>query len=243
MQKTVLITGASRGIGKACAINLAYEGYNVVVGYNKNKENAEKLCEELTSHNFSAQACFIDVTDVNSITNCIKFTNDTYGKITHLVNNAGISQQIMFNDINLNLWQNMLNTNLTGAYLVTKAVIEEMIKNKYGSIVNISSIWGEVGASCEVHYSTSKGGLIAFTKALAKEVGPSNIRVNCVSPGVIDTDMMNMFSDSDKKALADDIPLCRLGKAEEVAKAVNFLLSENASYITGEVLSVNGGMN
>ncbi|MEG2769372.1 MAG: SDR family oxidoreductase [Oscillospiraceae bacterium] len=241
-QKTVFITGASRGIGFSTAKLLAENGYNVAVGFYKNEALAKKLCNDICANGMNAVPFLIDVSDENSVCNAVANVTKTFGNIDALVNNAGIAEVKMFADITEDLWAKMLDTNLSGAYRVCRAVLPQMVHKKCGAVVNISSMWGQTGASCEVHYSAAKGGVIALSKALAKEYAPCNIRVNCVCPGAVDTDMLSSFSAEDKKALCEEIPLGRLGTGNDIAKAVKFLLSEDAEYITGQVLGVNGGM-
>lgn len=241
--KTALVTGASRGIGTACAIALAKMGYNIVLNYNKSEEKAHSLAKIITdNYKVDVLTFKADVIDKSQVDTMVKKTLEEFTSIDALVNNAGISQQKLFTDTTAEDWNNIITTNLTSIYNVTHAVLPSMIRNHSGSIVNISSMWGETGASCEVAYSASKAGVIGLTKALAKEVAPSNIRVNCVSPGVIMTDMMSSFSDEDIELIKEDIPLGVLGTAKNVADAVAFLVSDKAQFITGQVLSVNGGM-
>lgn len=241
--KTALVTGASRGIGTACAIALAKMGYNIIINYNNSEEKAIKL-GEIISDNYLVDVMTFkaDVSDKIQVDEMVKTALERFSKIDVLVNNAGVSLQKLFTDTTFEDWSNVIATNLTSVYNVTHAVLPCMIREHSGSIVNISSMWGEVGASCEVAYSASKAGVIGLTKALAKEVALSNIRVNCVSPGVIMTDMMSSFSDEDIELIREDIPLNELGTAKNVADAVAFLVSDKASYITGQVISVNGGM-
>ncbi|MBQ8859923.1 MAG: SDR family oxidoreductase [Ruminococcus sp.] len=241
--KTALVTGASRGIGTACAIALAKMGYNIIINYNNSEEKAIKL-GEIISDNYLVDVMTFkaDVSDKIQVDEMVKTALERFSKIDVLVNNAGVSLQKLFTDTTFEDWSNVIATNLTSVYNVTHAVLPCMIREHSGSIVNISSMWGEVGASCEVAYSASKAGVIGLTKALAKEVALSNIRVNCVSPGVIMTDMMSSFSEEDIELIREDIPLNELGKAKNVADAVAFLVSDKASYITGQVISVNGGM-
>ncbi len=241
--KTALVTGASRGIGTACAIALSKMGYNIVLNYNNSEDKAKKLAG-IISDNYSVDVLTFkaDVSDKAQVDEMVKTALEKFSHIDVLVNNAGISQQKLFTDTTKDDWDNVISTNLTSVYNVTHAVLPSMIRNHSGSIVNISSMWGEVGASMEVAYSASKAGVIGLTKALAKEVAPSNVRVNCVSPGVIMTDMMGGFSDDDIELIKEEIPMNELGTAKNVADAVAFLVSDKASYITGQVLSVNGGM-
>ncbi len=241
MNKTVLITGASSGIGAATAILFAEKGYNVAMNYNSSAAAANMLCSTL-SENGNVMTVKADISKINEVEAMVSSVRSKFGKIDILINNAGIAQQKLFNDISQEEWNKMLSVNLTGAYNCTRAVINGMINRKYGAVVNVSSIWGEAGGSCEVHYSAAKAGLIGLTKSLAKEVGPSGIRVNCITPGVIATNMNSHLSVEDLNSLADETPLCRLGTAEEVAKAIYFLASDDASFITGQILGVNGGL-
>lgn len=233
--KNVLITGAGRGIGKACVYEFAKRGYRVFLNYNKSESEAYKIKNET-----GAIPVKCDITKAAEIENMKNIIHDSFGKIDTLINNAGIAQQKLFTDITEQEWDNMFNVNIKGMFMVTKAFIKDMINNKKGSIVNISSMWGITGGSCEVHYSASKAAVIGFTKALAKEVGPSGVRVNCVAPGVIKTDMNSHLTEEDYKMLCEETPLLRIGSVQEAASAIAFL-SEN-EFITGQVLSVNGGI-
>ncbi len=241
--KTALITGASRGIGTACAIALAKQGYNIVLNYNNSEEKAQSL-SQIIAENYGVDVLCIkaDVADKAQADAMVQSAFEKFQNIDVLVNNAGIALQKLFTDTTKDDWNKVISTNLTSVYNVTHAVLPGMIRNHSGNIVNISSMWGEIGASMEVAYSASKAGVIGLTKALAKEVAPSYIRVNCVSPGVIMTDMMSGFSDEDLAMIKEEIPLCELGTAKNVADAVAFLVSDKAQYITGQVISVNGGM-
>ncbi|WP_206460306.1 elongation factor P 5-aminopentanone reductase [Anaerovorax sp. IOR16] len=241
LKKTVLITGASRGIGKACAEIFAKRGWQVVLGYNKSESEVKQLEVSLSLKGFSVLALQADVTNQEQVKQMFIEARRVYGSIDVLVNNAGISQFRLFTDITEQEWDLMFDTHCKAAFFCTQCALEDMISNKKGSIVNVSSMWGQVGASCEVHYSASKAAIIGLTKALAKELGPSNIRVNCVAPGVIETDMMKAVSEEIKDSLCDETPLMRLGSAEEIAKAVFFLASNESSFITGQILGVNGG--
>ena len=238
MNKTVLITGASCGIGKACAIAFDEIGYNIIVHYNTSKKQALDLVSTLSN----AIAVKADITDIKQVDLLIKESLLAYKTIDVLINNAGISQQKMFNDISINDWDNMFNTNVRSMFLICKGVLPNMINSKTGKIINISSMWGISGASCEVHYSASKSAIIGFTKALAKELAPSNINVNCIAPGVILTKMNNNLTSKDLEILKNETPLNRLGIPEDVANMAVFLASKESSFVTGQVISVDGGM-
>ncbi|MBQ0097603.1 MAG: SDR family oxidoreductase [Oscillospiraceae bacterium] len=241
--KTVLITGASRGIGASCAVNFAKAGYNVVINYNNSEEKAKSL-EKIIKDSYNVDCICIkaDVSDYEQVRAMFEKAYSHFGNIDVLVNNAGISSYMLFTDTEKDEWDKVISTNLNSVYYCCKCVLPQMIKNHSGIIVNISSMWGQTGASCEVAYSTSKAGVIGLTKALSKEVGPSNIRVNCVAPGVITTDMMNGFDEKAVEELKDETPLSCLGTPKDVADSVVFLCSEKAKFITGQVLSVNGGI-
>lgn len=240
--RLAVVTGGATGIGEAIVRTLCRDGFSVAIVYNSSDVKAKLLTSELSSHNYDVQAFKADVSSSEDIENLYLNIKNSMGKANLVVNNAGIAQQILFTDISDSEWHRMINTNLTGAFNVCRRFIPDMVSEKQGRIINISSMWGQVGASCEVHYSASKAGLIGMTKALAQELAPSGITVNCVAPGAIETKMMESFSQEDKDALCEEIPLGRLGTAEEVAEAVAFLASDKASYITGQVLAVNGGM-
>ncbi len=238
MTKTIFVTGGSRGIG-AAIVKCAAGKYNVCFTYNKHKDLAENLEKELGSLGVVAVQC--DVRDEKSIKNAVEFAKKRFGKIDILVNNAGISKSGLLIDLDEKEWDDVFAVNAKGAYLTSKAVLKDMLSRGSGAIVNISSIWGEQGASCEVAYSSSKAAVIGFTKALAKEVAPMGVRVNAVAPGAVDTDMMKCYTEDEIKDICSEIPLGRLAHPEEIASAVLFL-AEN-EYITGTVLSVNGGWN
>ena len=237
---TVLITGSSRGIGKECALRFAKAGYNVAVNYVKSDKEAKEVVEEIRSMGVSCEAFKADVSDSKKAKELCCGVIDKFGKIEMLVNNAGIAQQKLFTDITDDEWKRMIDTNLSSVFYLSREVAKDMIHYKNGCIINIASMWGEVGASCETHYSAAKAGVIGLTKAMAKELSLSNIRVNCISPGVIDTDMCKDFDDETMELLRNDIPLKRIGTAEDVAK-VALYLAESANYVTGQVISVNGG--
>lgn len=234
--KTVLITGGSRGIGRELVRTFSNSGYNVAFTYKSSVSEAQSLENEL-----GVLAIQADSASEEQVASAVKKTIDTFGKIDCLINNAAISSFSLFTDISLEAWNNMLSVNLTGAFLYSKAVVSDMLKRKAGRIINVTSMWGLVGASCEVHYSAAKAGLIGMTKALAKELGPSGITVNAIAPGVINTDMNAMLTDEDRAALREDTPLMRIGEPSDVASAALFLASDGAAFITGDVINVSGG--
>ena len=239
--KVALITGASRGIGRAIAIEFARQGASVIINYSTDYKGAKETLEEVKR--VSGYGIIIKG-DISSFKKCNIIVEETLkimGKIDILVNNAGISYIGLFMDATEEEIQRIVSTNLLGAMYLTKHVLKEMISKKNGNIINISSMWGEVGASCEVLYSTTKGGLNAFTKALAKEVAPSNIRVNCIAPGVIDTKMNSFLGEEEKKTLEEEIPLGRFGDPSEIGKLAVFLCSDDSSYITGQIIRADGG--
>ena len=239
--KVALVTGASRGIGKQCAIELARTGYSVAVNYNSSYDDAVDTVKKIREHGGSAFIVKADVSDFNQVKAMVDEVNLQFGRIDILVNNAGIAEQKLFTEICPSDWDRMFAVNVTGIYNCCSAVVPPMISRKEGVIVNISSMWGISGASCESHYSATKAAVIGFTKSLAKELGPSGIRVNCVAPGVIKTEMCSAFSQETMLMLKDETPLQRLGEASDVANAVVFLSSKESSFITGQVLSVDGG--
>ena len=236
--RTVLISGGDRGIGAAAARAFYAAGYRVAVLYHSNAEAAAALEAELPG--ITAVQC--DVASRASCELAFRAAEQALGRVDVLVSNAGIAQQKLFTDITPEEWQHMLDVNLTGAFHLCQLALPGMIRRKAGRILTVSSMWGQTGGSCEVHYSAAKAGLIGLTKALAKEEGPSGITVNCVAPGVIETDMMAAFTAEDKAALAEETPVGRLGTADEVAKLLVFLAGEDAGYITGQVFGVNGGL-
>ncbi len=238
--KTVLITGASRGIGAAIARAAAHEGYNVVINYNKNAEAARGLEAEL-SQITATLVVQADISKAADAEQLVALAEKRFGKITHLVNNAGVSVSGLLNDMDLCQYDSLIDTNLRGLIYLTRLVSGGMVKRQEGNIVNISSIWGKSGASCEAVYSATKAGVIGFTEAMAKELGPSGVRVNAVCPGVIDTDMCKCYSEEERKALAESTALGRLGTPEDVANLVIFLMSDKAAFITGQAVTVDGG--
>ena len=236
--RCVLISGGDRGIGAAAARAFWQAGYRVAVLYHTHAEAAAALEKELPG--LLAVQC--DVASRASCEVAFHTVEQAVGHVDVLVSNAGIAQQKLFTDITPEEWQHMLDVNLTGAFNLCQLVLPGMIRRKAGRILTVSSMWGQTGGSCEAHYSAAKAGLIGLTKALAKEEGPSGITVNCVAPGVIDTDMMAAFTAEDKAALAEETPVGRLGSADEVAKLLLYLAGEDAGYITGQVFGVNGGL-
>ncbi len=241
MKKTAFITGGATGIGRDTAIKLCSEGFFVVIFYNKSEAEANKLCEELNKTDFNSCCVKANLADYDEVKKAVSEALSVTGRVDLLVNNAGIAQQKLFCDITAEDWHNMININLNSVFYMCREIVPVMIKNQSGKIINISSMWGICGASCEVHYSASKSAVIGFTKALAQELGPSNITVNCIAPGVIDTKMNSCFSAEDIKELEAETPLGRIGKAEDVSNLVCFLASEKADFITGQVISPNGG--
>ena len=236
--RCVLISGGDRGIGAAAARAFWQAGYRVAVLYHTHAEAAAALEKELPG--LLAVQC--DVASRASCEVAFHTVEQAVGHVDVLVSNAGIAQQKLFTDITPEEWQHMLDVNLSGAFHLCQLALPGMIRRKAGRILTVSSMWGQTGGSCEVHYSAAKAGLIGLTKALAKEEGPSGITVNCVAPGVIDTDMMAAFTAEDKAALAEETPVGRLGSADEVAQLLVFLAGEGAGYITGQVFGVNGGL-
>ena len=234
--KNALVTGASRGIGREIAEELAKNGFRVFINYNKSEKEALSLAEKIGGIPIKCNVSKAD--EVNKMIETVS----EYGGVDVLVNNAGISKIKMLQDTTEGDYDEIFDVNMKSVYLVTKAVIPHMVDKKYGKILNISSMWGICGASCEVCYSASKAAVIGFTKALAKELGPSNINVNCIAPGVIDTDMNKSLGEETRAELAAETPLMKLGTTSDIAKAAAFLISDDASFITGQILSVDGGM-
>ena len=241
MKQVALVTGASRGIGRAVALELAREGYAVCVNYLQHQEAAEALVSQLREMGRDAIAIRADVADSQSVDDMVRQAEVALGPVTLLVNNAGISWQGLFQDTDDDTWDRILAVNLTGTRNAARAVLPRMISAKDGCIVNISSMWGLRGASCEVAYACSKAAIIGLTRSLALEVAPSGIRVNCVAPGCIETDMVRILGTETQKMLVEETPLGRLGTPEDIAHAVAFLASEKASFLTGQVLSADGG--
>lgn len=241
MKRSALVTGSSRGIGRASALALARQGWPVCVNYLEHKDAAEELVDLIRTEGRMAMAFRADVSDRAAVKKMVRAASETLGPVELLVNNAGVAGQCLFQDITDELWDRYLGVNLGGARNAIQAVLPHMISEKRGCIVNISSIWGLRGASCEVAYACTKAALIALTRSLALELAPSHIRVNCVAPGVINTDMVQVLGQDTLRSLAEETPLGRLGTPEDVAHAVAFFASEQASFLTGQVLTADGG--
>jgi len=239
--KTVLITGASRGIGAQMARVFAQNNYRVIVNYNQSKDEAEALVKEITEAGGQAIALQADVAVHSEVKAMWQNLPAEYKKVDVLINNAGIAQQKMFSDITERDWDRMFDVTVKGAYNCLQMALPMMVNEQKGRIINISSMWGQVGASCEVHYSAAKGAIIAMTKALAKEMGLSGITVNCIAPGVIDTEMNRMLDEDTLGHLAAATPMGRLGTADDIAQAALYLADDKSDFITGQVLGVNGG--
>ena len=235
MEKVVLVTGASRGIGRKIAIDLSQKGYKVIANYNKSEEQAQKLKEE----NPNIEIYKADVSKREEVKSMIEHIIKKYQKIDILINNAGISKSNVFTDVTDEEWDILIKSNLYSVFCVTQEVLPYMINKKEGCIINISSIWGMVGASCETIYSVTKGGINAMTKSLAKELGPSNIRVNSIAPGIIDTQMNENLTKQDINEIESDIPLGKIGKTADISKCIKWLIEDE--YTTGQVISINGG--
>lgn len=241
MNKVIIVTGASKGIGKEISKELAKKGNTIIANYNKSEKEIKELQQELEKQNIKIDIYKADVSKREEAANLVKYTIQKYGKIDVLINNAGISQIKEFTQITDEDWNNMINTNLNSVFYMSQESCHNMIHNKKGCIINISSIWGITGASCEVHYSVSKAGVDALTKALAKELGPSNIRVNSIAPGIINTQMNAHLSEEEKQNIEEEIPLEKIGKAIDIERCVEWLIKDE--YTTGQVISINGGWN
>ena len=239
MEKVAVVTGGSRGIGKAIVEALARKNVKVIANYNQSEEKAKKLKEELEKENIEIDIFKADVSKREEVKKMIDYTIKKYGKIDILINNAGIDQEKMFQDITDEDWNNVMKVNLYSVFCTTQEVIPYMINQKNGCIINISSIYGINGGSCAVAYSATKAGIDGMTKALAKELGPSNIRVNSVAPGYIDTDMNEKYSEEEREQIKEETPLEKIGKPEDIAKCIEWLIEDN--FTTGQVISINGG--
>ena len=241
MEKIALVTGSSRGIGRAIAAQLAREGWAVCINYIERRDCAESLATQLTAEGCRVMVCQADVADREAVGAMVQRIEETFGPVSLVVNNAGIAGQCLFQDVTPEMWRRYFGVNIDGAYHTIQAVLPHMLHEHAGCIVNISSIWGVRGASCEATYSATKHALIGLTKSLAAELGPTGIRVNCVAPGVVKTDMLDALPPEALPMLAEDTPLGRLGTPEDIAQAVCFLADERASFITGQVLTADGG--
>lgn len=241
MKKVALITGSSRGIGRAEAITLARNGYAVCVNCVEREDKAQELVDMLRSNGCEAMWYKADVSDAAAVKQMVAAIEEKLGAVTLLVNNAGIAKQCLFQDMTEDYWRHIFDVNLNGAFNTIQAVLPHMLHEHSGCIINTSSIWGQHGASCEVAYSATKHAIIGLTRSLAQELAPTNIRVNCVAPGVIDTDMVQVLGEETLAALAEDTPAGRLGRPEDIAAVVSFLASDAASFITGQVITSDGG--
>lgn len=241
MSRVALVTGSSRGIGRAIAVELAHEGWAVCVNYLAHREAAEALARQLREEGHMSVAVGADVADRQAVNAMMRTVEAELGPVDLLVNNAGISRQGLFQDTGDEVWDRTLAVNLTGARNTIKAVLPHMLHEKRGCIINISSIWGLRGASCEVAYACSKAAVIGLTRSLALELAPSGIRVNCVAPGCIETDMVRALGDETRAMLIEETPMGRLGTPEDIAHAVAFFASDRAAFLTGQVLTADGG--
>ena len=239
INKVVLVTGGSRGIGAEIVKILAKENYSIVSNYNHSEKQAIQIQQELQKQEKTIKIFKADVSKREEVKKLIQFTIKTFGTIDILINNVGIAQEKLFTDITDDDWNTMLNTNLNSVFYCKQEVLPEMLRKKEGCIINISSIWGITGSSCEVAYSTAKAGINGMTKALAKELGPSNIRVNAIAPGIIDTSMNDYLTKEEKQAIEQEIPLEKIGKPIDIARCVKWLIEDE--YTTGQIISVNGG--
>lgn len=242
MRRIALITGGSRGIGEACVRLFARNGWSVVFLANRSAGRADSIRRELRDEGLDVDYRICPLDDPDAVAAVMAEILAAWKRVDVLVNCAGIAHIGLLTDMTVAEWDQLFAVNVRGAFCVTRAVLPGMISRQQGSIINVSSMWGEVGASCEVAYSATKAALIGMTKALAKEVGPSGVRVNCVTPGVIDTDMNAQLTEDDRAALADETPLGRIGQGEDVARTIHFLASDDASFITGQVVGVSGGL-
>ena len=237
--KTVIVTGGSRGIGAAIVEELASNNYNIVLNYNNSEQSAKQIQNELKENGINIEIFKADVSKRDEVKELIDFTIKKYNNIDVLINNAGVSETKLFTEVTDNDWERMINNNLYSAFCVTQEVAKNMIHQKDGCIINISSIWGMVGASCESIYSITKAGIDAMTKSLAKELGPSNIRVNSIAPGFINTDMNRKYNEKEIESIKEEIPLEKIGKTVDISKCVNWIIDDE--YTTGQIISINGG--
>ena len=237
--KIIIVTGASRGIGRELAKELAKKEYTIIANYNKSEKQAQELKDELEKENIKIDIFKADVSKRTEAQKLVEYTIKKYGKIDVLINNAGISQIKEFTQLTDEDWNYMINTNLNSVFYMTQESCKNMIHNKKGCIINISSIWGVIGASCEVHYSVSKAGIDSMTKSLAKELGPSNIRINSIAPGIINTEMNKHLGKEEIKNIKEEIPLEKIGNAIDIERCVEWLIKDE--YTTGQIISINGG--
>ncbi len=240
MSKVIIVTGASRGIGRNIAYNLAVNGYNVIANYNNSEKDAQKLKDELKMQGIEIDIFKANVSKRNDVQKLVNFVIDKYKKIDVLINNAGIAQSKLFTDITDEDFEKMMQTNLYSAFYMSQEVIRHMVREHKGSIINISSMYGITGASCEVHYSIAKAGMDGMTKALAKEYGPTNIRVNSIAPGAIDTDMNNDLNEEDWKKIIEETPLMKKGNPIDITRCIKWLIEDE--FTTGQVISIDGGI-
>ncbi len=239
MNKIIIVTGASRGIGREIAKELAKKGHTIIANYNKSEEKILELKKELEENKINIDIFKSDVSTRREAQKLVEYTINKYGKIDILINNAGISQFKEFTQITDEDWKKMINTNLNSVFYMSQEACKNMIHNKNGCIINISSIWGVIGASCEVHYSVSKAGIDAMTKSLAKELGPSNIRVNSIAPGIINTDMNKRLTQEEIENIKNEIPLEKIGNSIDIERCIEWLIEDE--YTTGQIISINGG--
>ncbi len=242
MKKTVLITGSSRGIGRAIALKLAEGDYNIVINYKERKDKADEVVDIIRSMGKDCIAIGADVSDYSQVEKMFDKIFDRFGKVDILVNNAGISVYGLLQDITIDDWHNVYGTNVNGMFYCTKLASPKMISQKYGKIINISSMWGIVGAACESLYASTKGAINSFTKSIAKELAPSGITANVVAPGVVLTDMLGQLGEEALEIVRQETPLNRHSEPEEIAEVVDFLLSEKGDFFTGQIISPNGGL-
>lgn len=241
--KVAVVTGASRGIGKACAIKLGSEGYTVVVNYNSNEAKAQEVLDTIIANGGSGMIYKADVANLNEVKAMMRDVNKEYGQIDVLVNNAGITKDNLMLRMTPEDFMDVINTNLASTFYMCKLVSKLMMKKKSGKIINMASVVGLHGNAGQANYAASKGGVIAMTKSLAKELAARNITVNAIAPGFIETDMTNVLSDGVKEAILNSIPLHKMGNVDDIANMVSYLAGDMGSYITGQIISVDGGMN
>ncbi len=237
--KNIIVTGGSRGIGKCLVENLARDEYNVLLNYNKSEKQAKKIQNDLREEGIIIEIYKADVSIREEVKQMVEFALKKWGKVDVLINNAGIAKLQMFQDVTEDDWNEVINTNLKSVFYTTQEVLSSMIHNKKGCIINMSSIWGITGASCESIYSVSKAGIDALTKSLAKELGPSNIRVNSIAPGVIDTDMNSKLDEKIKQEIKNETPIGKIGKPIDIYRCAKWLIEDE--FTTGQIISVNGG--